>query len=257
MIGEHFQHEQIRRLISVFGTLFDDMSIARRGEDGELLQVVHPIPIEYGPRDKFLEKIDRQIKDSGPLKSKAHETYPRMAYEMTGMSYSPGRALPRTGTHSKRQGSTSQLIVHGNPAPWDVDFDLHIAARNAGDAHKIVEQIIFWFRPQLNVGIVDHPVEGEVYDLPLVLSGLNWIDEYEGDFESIRRVVFTLSFVAQYRFHGPAGTDQETEVSSRLGKTSQAIKPGVNKILVHRHSRTYGYYGEDNIDLTQEVTPDE
>ena len=53
MFGEHFYHETIKRSVSVFGTLFNRISIKR--PDGEILKV----PLAYGPRAKWIARLQQ------------------------------------------------------------------------------------------------------------------------------------------------------------------------------------------------------
>ena len=54
MFGEHFYHETIKRAVSVFGTLFNNISIKR--PDNTLIRV----PLAYGPRAKWIARLQQQ-----------------------------------------------------------------------------------------------------------------------------------------------------------------------------------------------------
>ena len=49
MLGQHFYHETVKTATAVFGSLFNNIVVKRR--DGKLV----PVPIAYGPRQKWLE----------------------------------------------------------------------------------------------------------------------------------------------------------------------------------------------------------
>ena len=51
MLGEPFYHETIKRSVSVFGTLFNNISIER--DDGAVDKEIYKIPLSYGPTSKF------------------------------------------------------------------------------------------------------------------------------------------------------------------------------------------------------------
>ena len=227
-----------------FGSLFDDMAVARRGDDGKIIQVIHPVPISYAPRDKFLSRLDAQESDDPDLDRKYHEVYPRMAFEMVDMSYAPNRALPRQHRHvERREGGLARI---GTPTPYDITFSLSIAGRNTNDCHQIVEQILPNFKPQNVVTMNGRPAEGHL-DVPIVLSSVSWEDEYDGALsESVRRVVFDMVFVAQYQFHGQAATPSDEEVVALIKKQS-ALKPEILKVRERHHLNAYGYYDEENV----------
>ena len=54
MFGDHFYHETIKRSVSVFGTLFNNISIKRA--DGTMMKV----PLAYGPRQKWIARLQQQ-----------------------------------------------------------------------------------------------------------------------------------------------------------------------------------------------------
>ena len=53
MFRDHFYHETIKRSVSVFGTLFNNISIKR--PDGTLIKV----PLAYGPRQKWISRLQQ------------------------------------------------------------------------------------------------------------------------------------------------------------------------------------------------------
>ena len=51
-------HELIRKTIVAFGTLFNDLYIYRRASTGKVNQKMK-VPLAYGPKQKFLARIDQ------------------------------------------------------------------------------------------------------------------------------------------------------------------------------------------------------
>ena len=49
MFGNHFYHAAIRRTVAVFGTLFNDINVIRKGNDGSAKSIVK-VPLAYGPK---------------------------------------------------------------------------------------------------------------------------------------------------------------------------------------------------------------
>ena len=76
MFGEHFYHETIKRAVSVFGTLFNNISVKRA--DGTLLKV----PLAYGPRSKWIARLQQQADLST---TRTAMSLPRMGFEMTSI----------------------------------------------------------------------------------------------------------------------------------------------------------------------------
>ena len=54
MFGNHFYHSTIKRSVSVFGTLFNNISIVRTS--GETINV----PLAYVPRQKWISRLQQK-----------------------------------------------------------------------------------------------------------------------------------------------------------------------------------------------------
>ena len=78
MLGDHFYHSIIRKTVSVFGTLFNDLKVVRRGGDG--MESMVKIPLSYGPKQKFLARLDQQ-RDLDDV-TKVALKLPRMSFEL-------------------------------------------------------------------------------------------------------------------------------------------------------------------------------
>ena len=88
MFGTYFYNETIKRSISVFGTLFNNIDIKKTQSDGTVL-TQQKVPISYGPKQKFLLRLTEDAKQrDGAVTS---ISLPRMAFEMTGLEYDPSR----------------------------------------------------------------------------------------------------------------------------------------------------------------------
>ena len=57
MFGSHFYHATMRKSVAVFGTLFNDIKVIRKGASGAVLNQVK-VPLAYGPKQKFLARLD-------------------------------------------------------------------------------------------------------------------------------------------------------------------------------------------------------
>ena len=57
MFGRTFYHDTLRKYVILFGTLFNDIWINREDNSGNVKQSLK-VPLSYGPREKFLARID-------------------------------------------------------------------------------------------------------------------------------------------------------------------------------------------------------
>ena len=59
MFGTRFYNETIKRAVSIFGTLFNDIDVADIKADGTILNI-RKVPISYGPKAKFLARLNAE-----------------------------------------------------------------------------------------------------------------------------------------------------------------------------------------------------
>ena len=88
MFGSHFYHATVRKSVAVFGTIFNNIMVARKKGDGSLINQVK-VPLAYGPKQKFLSRIDS---DTGQDASVAIKL-PRMSFEISGVDIDTTKKL--------------------------------------------------------------------------------------------------------------------------------------------------------------------
>jgi len=211
MFGQTFYHEMIKKYVILFGTLFNDLWINRKDNNGKVIQSIK-IPIAYGPRDKFLSRITGGItgytgaqSDEDPMTRPVAIVLPRLGFEIVGMNYAPERKLStinRFIVKDVTSDDTSRKYTY-NPVPYDINFSLSVFCKNTEDGTAIVEQILPYFTPEWNttVKLINDP--DIVLDVPLVLTDVSQDDVYEGDYDSSRSLIWTLNFVMKAQFFGP------------------------------------------------------
>ena len=187
MFGTYFYHQTSRKMVVAFGTLFNNIEVRRTNSSDVVTEVVK-IPLSYGPKDKMLTRIssDPNLSQSVAL------TVPRMGFELTSMSYDSARKLNTLGRNVKT--GTTGLKKQYNPVPYNYDFSLYIFVKNAEDGTQILEQILPFFTPEFTITMSLVSGMDVKMDIPLVLSGVDSEDTYEGDFATRRSIVWTLNF---------------------------------------------------------------
>ena len=225
MFGNHFYHSTFKRAVSVFGTLFNNISI-KRGT-GEVLKV----PLAYGPRSKWIARLQQDSLD-GTTRSAV--SLPRMGFEMTSIAYDSTRKLTKK-TQYRRPDVNNPLQMQYTyaPAPYDIGFSLSILVKNTDDGLQIIEQILPYFTPDYTVTINTVPDMGEKRDIPIILESVTQTDEYEGDFETRQVLRFDLEFMMKNYIYGPI-TDSKiikkanvrTYMETGTGKITDADNAG-------------------------------
>ena len=196
MLGTYFYHEILRKTVIGFGTLFNDINIRHRDGSGTSFSNLK-VPLAYGPIQKFLARIQQQP----DLNREIALTLPRLSFEMTGLQYDPSRKTGVTQTFLASQSGNVKKVYM--PVPYNVTFELNIISKLNDDSLQIIEQILPYFQPSLNITINLISAIGEKKDVPIVMESITQNDQYEGGFDSRRLIIHTLRFTAKTYLFGP------------------------------------------------------
>lgn len=197
-IANYFYHSTTKKYIALFGSIFNKLSIVRNDQTGAEVQRMI-VPISYGPYQKFLAKV---VQDP-ELNRKAAITLPRMAFEISNWVYDGSRKIPsvkklRSSTSTDPNLNSFQYA----PTPYNLEFNLFIMAKYAEDGTQLLEQIIPFFKPEWTETVRLMPGT-EAFDVPITLTSVSVEDIYEGDFETRRSLLWTLSFTMKAWYFGP------------------------------------------------------
>ena len=204
MFENHFYNESTRRMVSVFGSIFNDMEVVKKDGSGKILQKIK-VPLGYAPRTKVLARLNEQT--TGPniaLK------LPRMSFEISSMEYDSNARVSKHKNYTKVvTGDTLQLNKLGAPAVYKVGFELNLLAKTQDEALQILEQILPMFQPEYTVTIKDIPSMDITTDTPIVLESVTMNDDYEGDLITRRAIVYTLVFGTRIRYYRGIGKSKQ------------------------------------------------
>ena len=205
MLGQQFYHETMRKVVVAFGTIFNNINIVRTNSSGAVTQSMK-VPLAYGPKQKFLTRL----REDPNLNKKVALTLPRLGFEISGIAYDPSRKLNSIQKFKKTNNSDSGKTMSSQfmPVPYNMDFELVVMAKQSDDALQIVEQILPFFQPDYTITLNDNTSMGTTRDVPIILTGVTYSDEYEGSFEDRRVLTYTMSFTAKFYLYGPV-TDQK------------------------------------------------
>ena len=209
MLGKsHFYHEAIKRAVSVFGTMFNEIDIQRDNADGSTTQNVR-VPLAYGPKQKFIARLDQAGDIMDTNNSRVAMTLPRMAFDITGLTYDAERKLGKLKQYKLQDsGDNTVLRTQFAPVPYNINFGLYVLSKNTEDALQIVEQILPFFTPDFTVTMTTVPGTSEKRDVPIVLQDVSYTDEYEGDFQSRRVITWTLNFEMKTYLYGSISSSE-------------------------------------------------
>ena len=196
-----YYHGVLRKYIILFGTLFNDIYINRKGltTDQDYAQTIK-VPLSYGPKEKFLARVDSDPSFARPTAI----VLPRMSFEIVDISYSPDRKLPKINKIVSTDATNpTRLNFVYSPVPYDINIELSVMTKNADDGTQIIEQILPYFTPDFTATINVIPDLDIKLDIPIVLNSVTYSDTYEGDFISRRAIIWTLNFTVRGYVFGP------------------------------------------------------
>lgn len=198
MFNDKFYHGTLRKYVTLFGTLFNNVYV-NRTDSSERTNTIK-VPLVYGPKEKALARL----LSSPNLDNAIAMTVPKMGFEITTISYAPTRKLATVQRNRNvKSDDPAKLYTNYNPVPYDISFSLYITAKYQDDAAQIVEQILPYFTPERTTTVNLIPEMNYVVDIPLTLINVTPQDTYEGGFEDRRSIIWTLDFIMKAYFYGP------------------------------------------------------
>lgn len=198
MLGQYSYHEIFKKTIIGFGTLFNNIQLRRVSNDKT---EVMKVPLAYGPAEKFLARL-RQTPD--PQNAKVQITLPRISFEMDTIQYDSDRKVaPTQSIKFKNAGANDGLSTAYMPVPYNLGFTLSVISKNQDDALQIVEQILPYFQPSYNFTVDLVPQIGEVKDIIVNMDSVSFEDDYDGEFDQRRALIYTFKFTAKTYLYGP------------------------------------------------------
>jgi len=201
MLSNQYYHEIIRKTIIAFGTLFNNIEIASKNEQGDIIKQLR-VPIAYGPTQKFLARLEARNNIKGPGPAKVAITLPRMSFEMTGIQYDPSRKISTLQSFNSIT-KTGKLVKNFMPVPYNISMQLNILTKLNDDALQILEQILPYFQPNFTLTVDLVNTLGEKRDIPVTIENISFDDNYEDDFTSRRNLTYTINFLCKTYLFGP------------------------------------------------------
>lgn len=216
---EHFYYEIIKKTLTAFGSLFNNIYIKHTNNDGEVVSTIK-VPIAYGPTQKFLARL----KESPNLNKPIQVTTPRMSMEMIAISYNSQNKGVQTQSFIARDenGKARKSYL---PVPYTLNLELSIFTKLEEDMLQIVEQILPYFQPSYVVSITVVDEINEKRDIPFTLNNISMTDNYEGNFDERRALIWTLKFSAEIYLFVPISSANTTD-SEIIKKVSLGFVAG-------------------------------
>jgi hypothetical protein len=200
----YYYHGSIRKLVVAFGSLFNEIYISRKEADGTEQKKIK-VPISYGPKEKFVRKI-KELDEADPARKSFENILPRMSFEISSMVYDTNRKLnSHNKVYSVRDENDGTISYAYSEVPYNIEFTLNIMNRNIDDGYQIIEQILPYFTPDFTISMNFTELDRKM-DVPVILSSVNSVEDYEGDLNERRLITHSLIFQTKSYIFGPIRT---------------------------------------------------
>jgi hypothetical protein len=196
-----FYHGTIRKVVTAFGTLFNNIYIQRN--DGISTKKIK-VPLVYSPKEKFVHRLNLDVD-----KTMVQTMLPRMGFSISNINYDAERKKNSTNKRWKQELTTNEDVTFHyryEEVPYNIDFQLYIYARNIDDGLQIVEQILPFFVPDFTITIKPKVLNNDIekLDIPIVLNEITPSEVYDKSFSEDTRVLnWDLMFSAKACLFGP------------------------------------------------------
>ena len=218
MLGTQFYNQAVRKTVISFGTLFNNIEL-KKVVDGQVMEV-EKVPLAYGPKQKFLYRLQGNPTDG----KKVAITMPRMYFEMTGIDYDAARKTPATQKYKTViNDEGNEVRTQYVPVPYNISFEVGILAKSQDDGLQILEQILPFFQPSFSMSLKFIPDMDEVRDVAVVLNNVDFEDDWEDDFSTRRSITYSMQFTCKSYIYGPytkADVIRKSRIIETIGDTA-------------------------------------
>ena len=158
-----FYFQTTRKMVIAFGGLFNNIFCVTKDKQSTTQKIVQ-VPLAYANKEKWLVRL-RQ--DPG-LSEDVQITLPRMSFEIVGYEYDAARQLNKMNRIVTEQNG--RTVYSYAPVPYNITFQLYTYTRTQEDNLQIMEQILPYFTPDMNLSIKVMQNPDVVQDCALILE---------------------------------------------------------------------------------------
>ena len=216
----------VKKYVSAFGFLFTGIEVRDWNKETKEWDKEIKVPVSYGPKEDFLARLK--------LREKTHSieqvamTLPRISFEQKSIEYDPSRANNKQNYYSieiDNDGNKKEKIYTG--IPYNINFEVYVFVKYVEHGTQIIEQILPFFTPNLNLSLKVTGRQNISVDTPIILNSVTSNDTYEDSFTLRRAVTWTLNFTMKVLMFNGLG---EAGVGDGNTKEYPVIKKSIDNI---------------------------
>lgn len=223
-----FYHSTTRNMVIAVGSLFSNIFCVSKDVKKKTQKIVN-VPLAYASKEKFIVRLQQDP----ALTEDVQIILPRLSYEIVGMDYDSSRQLNKINKVVSVKDGRS--VYQYSPVPYTITFNLYSFTRTVEDNLQILEQIVPYFTPDINLSIKIMQNPDVVQDCSLILSSVNTDDQYDGGFEDRRYIITTYSLQLKMNFFGPITGIIDPENHFASGPNAKVIK----KVSINVNNNKY------------------
>lgn len=224
MYDTYFYNSSIRKVVALFGDMFNQMQVARRDVNGNFVNQ-RRVPISYAPQEAFLNRINERpdLDDE-----RVAIVLPRMSYEISGsILYDSNRQQGRNVSCTVVDADGTPVAIM-SPVPYNIPFTLSVYSRTQDEVLQIVEQILPYFKPSITRQYF--PIDNQTWtdEVTFTLNNVSIEDTFNTDFQNNRVVIYTLDFEARINIYGFIDNNQGVIRDAAVRFTNESGDPAAS-----------------------------
>ena len=182
-------------LLNAFDHLYYYTQVLNNNE--YLTDKAHKIPISYGNYEKSIELKDLTESD---ITSGNFNFVPRLILSFDSLTKAPERQTQKYQRFKKRiihpENDRYVLDMSYNSIAYDFHYHLLLQARGMTMATQLMEQILKFFNPSMNLTLQEYPIFTELTNTQILLSAdpeFEIIEEFEDTQVNLINITFPLT----------------------------------------------------------------
>jgi hypothetical protein len=194
----YWYHQTSKQYIIAIANLFSGIHVKRKESDGTEIKDIK-VPLMYGTKRKMAHALQHnEHADSVGF------IYPAMSFYITSLQYN-GRRKLNTVNEIKVDDTHHTFEA----VPYDYNFEVTVKTKYQNDLWQILEQILYYFKPDVSLDIIEAPNLNITRDVLIKMENLSiqTDEDLEATAESSRSFDATFDLLLQGAIYPPVKED--------------------------------------------------
>lgn len=238
-------------MVIAVGALFSNIFCVTKDSSGVTQKIVQ-VPLAYANKEKFVVRLQQDP----DLREDIQVILPRMSYEIVGFDFDSSRQLNKINkVPSLKEGKS---VYSYTPVPYKLTFNVYSFTRTSEDNFQIMEQILPYFTPDMNLSIKVMQNPDVIQNCDLTLNSVSTDDSYDGSFEDRKYIISTYSLSLSMNYYGPLFGRADLENHFQDGDVTNVIKKVSVNVNTNRYTaeiNPFAATANDPYTVSESLTP--